>query len=55
MTVQVDFRLNPQFAATPENTYSQMMQRLAADSPDCARLLRESTCRSTPAAISTGS
>lgn len=28
-----DFRLNAQVAATPENTYSQMMQRLAVDSP----------------------
>ena len=27
------FRLDPEFAATPENTYSQMMQRLAVDSP----------------------
>jgi [glutamine synthetase] adenylyltransferase / [glutamine synthetase]-adenylyl-L-tyrosine phosphorylase len=28
-----DFQLNTPIAATPENTYSQMMQRLAADSP----------------------
>jgi len=28
-----DFQLNAQVAATPENTYSQMMQRLAVDSP----------------------
>ena len=28
-----EFRLHPEIAATPENSYSQMMQRLAADSP----------------------
>lgn len=29
----VDFQLSPEAAATPESTYSQMMQRLAIDSP----------------------
>ncbi len=28
-----DFQLRPEIAATPESTYSQMMQRLAVDSP----------------------
>ena len=28
-----NFQLQPEVAATPENTYSQMMQRLAVDSP----------------------
>ena len=28
-----DFQLRPELAATPESTYSQMMQRLAIDSP----------------------
>ena len=37
-----DFQLSPEAAATPESTYSQMMQRLAIDSPR----LREIASRS---------
>jgi len=37
-----DFRLHPEMAATPESTYSQMLQRLAIDSPR----LREIATRS---------